>query len=119
MQREVSAFICGSGFPSQATFTKVTMAIHPLHALGFEPLLPSLTDLGFEPAMPIGATEPTSGRRIVQPTRNPAINQALATGAMPAYQAKLVETIRHIQGVTLAASRKRKNPSRLAEKIKG
>jgi hypothetical protein len=95
------------------------MATHPLHELGFEPLLPSLTDLGFEPAMPIGATEPTSGRRIVQPTRDPAINQALATGAMPAYQAKLAEVIRHIKGATLAASRKRKNPSRLAEKIKG
>jgi hypothetical protein len=95
------------------------MAIHPLHALGFEPLLPSLTDLGFEPAMPIGAKEPQSGRKVVQPTRSPAINQALATEAMPAYQARLEEIIRHIQGAALAASRKRKNPSRLAEKIRG
>ena len=95
------------------------MAIHPLHALGFEPLLPSLTDVGFEPAMPVGAKEPHSGRKIVQPTRNPAINQTLATEAMPAYQAKLAEMIRHIQGATLAASRRRKNPSRLAEKIRG
>ncbi len=94
------------------------MAIHPLHAFGFEPLLPSLTDLGFEPAMPIGAREPHSGRTVVQPTRNPAINQALATEAMPAYEARLVEIIRHIQGATLAASRQRKNPSRLAEKIR-
>jgi len=104
--------------PSQATFTKVTMAIHPHRALGFEPLLPSLTDLGFEPAMPVGANEPNSGRKIVQPTRNPAINQALATQAMPAYQATLAEIIRHIKGATLAASRRRKNPSRLAEKIR-
>ena len=95
------------------------MAIHPLHALGFEPLLPSLTDLGFEPAMPIGAREPHSGRTVVQPTRNPAINQALATEAMPAYQTRLAEIIRHIQGAALAASRQRKNPSRLAEKIRG
>src|SRR5579862_7366524 len=95
------------------------MAIHPLHALGFEPLLPSLADLGFEPAMPIGARETHSGRTVVQPTRNPAINQALATEAMPAYQARLVEIIRHIQGAALAASRRRKNPSRLAEKIRG
>jgi hypothetical protein len=95
------------------------MAIHPLHVLGFEPLLPSLTDLGFEPAMTIGAKEPHSGRKVVQPTRNPAINQALATEAMPAYQASLEEIIRSIPGAALAASRKRKNPSRLAEKIRG
>ncbi len=95
------------------------MATHPLHTLGFEPLIPSLTDLGFEPTMPVGAKEPASGRKIVQPTRNPAVNQALATDAMPAYQARLAEIIRHIQGATFAASRERKNPSRLAEKIKG
>jgi hypothetical protein len=95
------------------------MAIHPLHALGFEPLLPSLTELGFEPALSIGARELHSGRKVVQPTRNPVINQALATEAMPAYQARLEEIIRHIKGAALAASRKRKNPSRLAEKIRG
>jgi len=95
------------------------MTTHPLHPLGFEPLLPSLTGLGFEPAMPVGAKEPYSSRTIVQPTRNPAINQALATEAMPAYQTKLAEMIRNIQGATLAASRSRKNPSRLAEKIRG
>ena len=69
--------------------------------------------------MPVGAQEPNSGRKIVQPTRNPAINQSLATEAMPAYQARLEEIVRHIQGATLAASRTRKNPSRLAEKIRG
>jgi hypothetical protein len=95
------------------------MATHPLHALGFEPLLPTLTDLGFEPAMPVGAKEPRSGREVVQPTRNPAVNQALATDAMPAYQARLLEVIRPIKEATLVASRKAKNPSRLAEKIKG
>jgi hypothetical protein len=93
------------------------MAIHPLHALGFEPLPPSLADLGFEPAMLIGAKEPVSGRRIVQPTRNPALNQAFATSAMPDYQAALAQIVERIQGATLAASRKRKNPARLAEKI--
>jgi hypothetical protein len=95
------------------------MATHPLHALGFEPLLPSLTDLGFEPAMPVGVREPHSGRKVVQPTRNSAVNQALATDGMPAYTAKLLEMIRHIKGATLAASRLAKNPSRLAEKIVG
>ena len=69
--------------------------------------------------MPVGAKEPASGRKIVQPTRNPAVNQALATDAMLAYQARLAEIIRHIQGATFAASRERKNPSRLAEKIRG
>lgn len=95
------------------------MATHPLHALGFEPLPPSLTDLGFEPAMPVGAREPLSGRTIVQPTRDPALNQALATAAMPAYQARLAEIVQRIPGATLAAGRKQKNPSRLAEKIEG
>jgi hypothetical protein len=95
------------------------MATHPLHELGFEPLPPSLTDLGFEPAVPAGAAETISGRKIVQPTRDPAINQALATDAMLAFQVRLEEIVRHIKGATLSASRKRKNPSRLAEKIKG
>ena len=57
-----------------------------------------------------GDEEPTSGRKIVQPTDNPAINQALATEAMPAYKARLAEAIRHIPGATLAASRDAKNP---------
>jgi hypothetical protein len=103
----------------KATIPEVTMATHPLHALGFEPVAPSLAHLGFEPAMPVGIREPASGRKIVQPTNNPAVNQALATNAMPAYKAQLLEVIRHIPGATLAASRKRKNPSRLAEKIVG
>src|ERR1700761_688361 len=93
------------------------MAIHPLHALGFEPLPPSLADLGFEPAMPVGTTEPISGRRIVQPTRNPGLNQAIATSAMPSYQVKLAQLGEPIPGAPLAASRERKNPARLAEKI--
>ena len=67
--------------------------------------------------MPVGLREPASGRRIVQPTDNPAINQALATHAMPAYKARLEAAIRYIPGATLAASRSAKNPLRLAEKI--
>lgn len=93
------------------------MATHPLHTLGFEPLLSSLTGLGFEPQRMVGAREPNSGRKIVQPTDNPAVNQELATDAMPAYKARLAEAIRHIPGATLAASRAAKNPRRLAEKI--
>jgi hypothetical protein len=93
------------------------MVMHPLHALGFEPLVTSLIDLGFEPATPVGVREPASGRKIVQPTDNPSVNQALATNAMPQYKARLEAAIRDIPGATLAASRDAKNPSRLAEKI--
>src|SRR5271156_2605690 len=93
------------------------MSSHPLHTLGFEPMVSSLNELGFEPQLRIGAQEPRSGRKIVQPTKNPAINQALATEAMSAYKARLAEVIRHIPGATLAASRDAKNPHRLKEKI--
>jgi hypothetical protein len=93
------------------------MATHPLHTLGFEPCVASLTDLGFEPQLRVGTREPDSGREIVQPTDKPAINQVLATEAMAAYKARLAEAIRHIPGATLAASRDAKNPRRLTEKI--
>jgi hypothetical protein len=67
----------------------------------------------------VGALEPASGRTIVQPTDNPAINQALATDAMPAYTARLEALLRDIPGATLAATRDAKKPARLAEKIAG
>ena len=92
------------------------MSPHPLHSLGFEAVA-SLADLGFEPQLPVGMQEPRSGRKIVQPTENPAINQALATEAMAAYKARLAEVIRQIPGATLVASRDAKNPHRLKEKI--
>jgi hypothetical protein len=109
---------------------------HPLHLLGFEPIVSppqpgSLTRLGFEPAIhavrepsiarpqAVGTIDPRSGRRIVQPTDNPAVNQALATDAMPFYKTRLLVAISNIPGATLAASRDAKNPIRLAEKITG
>jgi hypothetical protein len=92
------------------------MSSHPLHSLGFE-AVSSLADLGFEPQLPVGMREPRSGRKIVQPTEDPVINQALATEAMAAYKARLAEVIRQIPGATLAASRDVKNPHRLKEKI--
>jgi hypothetical protein len=109
------------------------MAAHPLDTLGFEPVaspaqrnLRSLAGLGFETvthtiarSQAVGAMEPASGRKIVQPTDNPAVNQVLATEAMPSYKARLLEAIRHIPGARLAASRDFKNPARLAEKIAG
>jgi hypothetical protein len=99
------------------------MAMHALHFLGFEPLhsepmSPSLTGLGFEPqATAVGTTEPDSGRTVVQPTNNPAINQALATAAMPEFRARLLQAIAPISGARLARSRDAKNPHRLAQKI--
>jgi hypothetical protein len=92
------------------------MSSHPLHTLGFE-AVSSLAGLGFEPQLPVGMKEPGSGRKIVQPTENPAINQALASEAMAAYKARLVQVIRQIPGATLAASRDAKNPHRLRQKI--
>jgi hypothetical protein len=109
---------------------------HPLHLLGFEPIVSrpqpgSLTRLGFEPAIhdvfepltarpqTVGTIDRRSGRRIVQPTDNPAVNQALATDAMPFYKTRLLAAISNIPGATLAASRDAKNPVRLAEKITG
>jgi hypothetical protein len=118
----------------QATlWCMLPMAAHPLAVLGFEPVTSlaqkhprSLTELGFETvtntfARPqaVGAMELASRRKIVQPTDSPAINQALATEAMPAYKARLLQAIRHVPGARLAASRDRKNPARLAEKIAG
>jgi hypothetical protein len=110
------------------------MAAHPLSLLGFEPLTSaapgnprSLVDLGFETVthtitlapQAVGAVEPASGRKIVQPTNSPAVNQALATEAMPAYKSRLLQAIRHIPGARLAASREAKSPARLAQKIDG
>jgi hypothetical protein len=109
------------------------MDAHPLAVLGFEPVAfpaqrnpRSLAGLGFETVthtiarrQAVGAVEPASGRKIVQPTDNPAVNQALATQAMPAYKAQLLDAIGHIPGARLAASRDVKNPGRLAEKIAG
>ncbi len=65
----------------------------------------------------VGATDSRSGRRITQPTDNPAVNQALATDAMSAYRAGLEEAVAQIPGAKFAASRAAKSPDRLAEKI--
>lgn len=68
---------------------------------------------------PVGTEEPQTGRPIVQPTDNPAINQALATSHMPEFEAGITKAIAGIPGANLAASRAEKNPERLAEKING
>jgi hypothetical protein len=81
-------------------------------------LLPQMQQLILRPQVR-GDIEPNSGREIVQPTDNPAINQALATDAMPAYKSRLEELLKDIPGATLAATREAKKPARLAEKISG
>jgi hypothetical protein len=66
---------------------------------------------------PIGSRDAQSGRVVTQPTKNPVVNQALATDAMRFYRSGLQSAIEHITGAKLAASRAAKNPTRLAEKI--
>ena len=94
------------------------MAIHPLHALGFEPLLPSLTDLGFEPAMPSA-----------QKNRIPAVRSCSPPATLRStrhWQPKPCRPIRQGSRKSSATSKgrrwrqaaERKNPSRLAEKIR-
>ena len=92
------------------------MVKHPLHTLGFEPVVSSLTALGFEPQGGWERQNQILAERSVQPTGNPGVNQELATEAMPAYKARLAEAIRNIPGATLAASRDAKNPIRLKGK---
>src|SRR6202012_3014595 len=94
----------------------MTMSTHPLHTLGFE-AVPSLAELGFEPQLPVGAQEPVSGRKIVQPTRSHAINQSLACEAVATEKAGLAEVIGQIPRPTVVASGHAKNPRRLREKI--
>jgi hypothetical protein len=99
------------------TDTVSTHATAAARKTALEPrLLPDTQHMIARPQA-VGAVELDSGRKIVQPTDNPAVNQALATEAMPAYKAQLLEAIRHIPGARLAASRDAKNPARLAEKI--
>lgn len=107
-----------------------------LHDLGFEVEMPlnkraarAAQAVHSEPALqeeirestnqvqPIGAREFASRRLIIQPSDDPAINQALATDAMPEYRSGLENALRSIPGAKLAGNRNVKNPKRLAEKI--
>ena len=89
---------------------------HPLHGLGFEAAAHPLAELGFAPAA-VTIGDRAAGRVVVQPTADPAANQALATAAMPAYAEQLAQLTAQIPGATLAATRKAKKPRRLAKKI--
>jgi len=107
------------GFEPTAARTISAQAEAAARRTAREPrLLPQMQQLIVRPQVE-GTIEPNSGRKIVQPTDNPAINQALATDAMPAYKSSLGEVLRDIPGATLAATRDAKKPARLAEKIAG
>lgn len=69
------------------------------------------------PGTPVGSTEPESGRKVIQPTGDPKQAQKLATAAMPAYRAGLKDAIQNIPGAELVATRAKKDPKRLDEKI--
>jgi hypothetical protein len=105
------------GFERASTHTISAQAEAAARRTAREPrLLPRMQQLIVRPQV-AGSIEPDSGRTIVQPTDNPAINQALATDAMPLYKSGLEELLRHIPGARLAATRDAKKPARLAEKI--
>jgi hypothetical protein len=107
------------GFEPVPTHTLGARAEAAARRTAREPrLLPRMQQLVVRPQV-AGSVEPVSGRKIVQPTDNPAVNQALATDAMRAYKSTLNEVIREIPGAKLTATRDAKKPARLAEKITG
>jgi hypothetical protein len=106
------------GFEPTVMHTIGTQAEAAARRTAREPRLSQMQQLIVRPQVG-GDIEPNSGRKIVQPTDNPAINQALATDAMPEYKSRLEEVLRDIPGATLAATREAKKPARLAEKIAG
>src|ERR1700761_6742993 len=93
------------------------MLPHPLLSLGFEPLKSSIAHLGFAlPKTPAFTKEPQSNREVVQPTNEAAVNQALATEAMPEFRERLLQAIAPVPGARLAKVRSVKNPRSLEEK---
>jgi hypothetical protein len=94
------------------------MANHPLQTLGFKPINRSLSELGFTlQSADMGTKDTESGRKIVQPTNDPTVDQALATQAMQDFSTRVRLAIGHIPGARLARVRDAKSPRRLAEKI--
>lgn len=102
---ELPASLAAGAAAGQAT------AAHP-------DMAPAMEQATNEP-QPVGAEDPDSKRTIVQPTNNPAVNQAMATAAMPKFTADLEDAIKAIPGASVTAAREEKNPKRLAEKING
>lgn len=67
----------------------------------------------------VGSEDADSKRTILQPTDNPATNQALATSEMPSFERRLATALKGIEGARIVATRDYKNPERLAQKING
>ena len=117
MRREVSAyylrltsFLAGNLYQGNHGHTSTPRA-------WFRPAASSLTDLGFEPAMPVGAREPIPAARLCSHRITLRSTRHWRPTPCRPTRRGWSKSIRHIPGATLAASRKRKNPSRLAEKI--
>jgi hypothetical protein len=66
---------------------------------------------------PIGATEPDTGRPVLQASPRAEENQAAATAEHPDVKARITEAVKGIKGAQLAGSRPEKDEARLEEKI--
>ncbi|HEV2272778.1 MAG TPA: hypothetical protein VGR96_01360, partial [Acidobacteriaceae bacterium] len=103
--------------PTRAARQLSAKAMAAAHAVEAEPALRAQLEKTSDPSRPAARALIRQGRLITQPSRNPAVNQALATDAMPEYRSELLAAIRGIRGARLAATRDAKKPARLAEKI--
>ena len=68
-------------------------------------------------APPMGAPEPESGRPVLQQSPRPEVNQAAATAEHPAVRQTIEQTLKPVQGATLAGARPEKEADRTQEKI--
>jgi len=82
-----------------------------------EPDLKSEIQKATPEVKPAGATEPETGRDVLQPTDHPVVNQALATQDHPGIKAALVASTEKIPGVSISGDRGTKPADRLAEKV--
>lgn len=96
------------GVPAEAAQAANEVAAHPAMAPAMDAPVQSTK---------VGTVDKTSDRDVLQPTNNPAVNQGLATEAMPEYVAGIKSALKGIPGAELANTRDSKNPERLAEKI--
>lgn len=106
-------------------FLERYLSQHPLNAASVKAVKSAAKERLLRPAIlgatnqpqVVGSRDLGSGRLVTQPSDNPAVDQALATSAMPYYTATLKEVVQSIPGARITTSRSAKNPKRLAEKI--
>ena len=65
----------------------------------------------------LGATEPETGRVVMQASPRPEVNQAAATAEHPAIAEGLKAIVKGVAGAKLAGARDEKDPERIEEKI--